>query len=439
VSSGVAAVLLEPFALWQHKKGYGDGEKTRCELALEPPAPLGVVAVGGGRVLALDRAAFELGVRVGMKTLAVQGIAPGLTALEQDTPELRGRWAETLESLYLYGDRLEAAGMGRAFLKVSEARAREIALSYPAQVGLAASKEVALLAALTAPLGSVHAVSARDETRWLRGLPIGVLGKLGLEPRALEKLTFLGLGSLGQLMDWKVSQRRAYFGKGFKTFEPFLNGPHSDRVGLYQPQILLEAKFDFWDTVHEPHQIEPVLHKLCIQLERDLGERRAIRLGVRATVGGVALEAWRSGKQPLREADALLRLARLTLLDTRACELGLESLTLTLSGVARHFSQGALFERKPGREAALESLEERYPDALLGVRWLQPKAHAVDHAYEWVVLSSGIQVEVKKVGKGGARENPAGKDQGLAKSRGRTQKAVPTGEQGELLSAKDSR
>jgi hypothetical protein len=377
---GVAVILLEPFSLWLHQQeNPSSGNQS-------------LISVQSGRVAAVSPVAQARGILLGMKTLAAQQIDPQVQVLQQESPELLGRWVETLEGLYGYADRLEPAGFGRAYLRVTEGIAREIAYAYQARVGWAGSREVALFAALTTPVGSVKAVINPGESQWMRGLPAALLAAVGLEPKTLERLNFLGVRSLGQVMDWKVSQRRSYFGKQFKMLEPYLGGAKSDRVALYTPQRSLEARFEFWETVHEPHQIEPVLHKLCQQLEGDLGEFRAMRLGVRAVVGLGILEAWRAGKKPLREAQTLLTLARLALEDTRASELGLEQITVVLSGIARHFTQERLFAVKPGRSVAVEALEERFPEALLKVRWLQPKSHAVDHAFQWVVCSSGVVI-----------------------------------------------
>ena len=374
------AALFEPFPLW---------------LALWETPSLGtipLVSVHQNRVVHANKTAKQLGVTAGSSLATALTKAPDLEVVEAASPYLAANWERVVEELSGLTCVLESPSQGRVVMAVEPSDAAQLAESYNVRTGLAESVEVAVIAALIASPGRVRQVETERQELLIDALPLYVLKGLGLSVRTRERLSWLGIEQVGQLRGWKKQQVAAYLGSEGKTLLPYLFGPYRTHLGRYTPAPRLGAQLAFDAPLSEPHQLHPALDELASQVSVKLGGRAASRLTVVALNQGLELRATRISKTPLHRAREIIRLALLTLEDTHAQPLGIDALTLELSGLSRPARQGSLWPQKERLEQAVKAVEARYPGAVLKLSQDNPYSLASEHQVRFVVRSTGEEV-----------------------------------------------
>ncbi|MBB5234269.1 Y-family DNA polymerase [Deinococcus budaensis] len=376
VAASVACVLLAPWPLTLLARQH-------------PGVPVAVLSETARKVVFASPEAREAGVQVGMRETAALSRCPELHAEVVSAPTATAAWAELLEVLYArYSDRVEGREPGAAYLKLSAPAARDLAAALHAPVGLGASLEVAQLAALRARPGEVREVPAGAEQPFLRLSRIGHLHILGLTPAHVERLHFLGIPDLGGLMGWTAAQREAFLGvDAGKKVNRFLRGERSSAVARYVPGRVIEASLSMDAPLHEPGETEIVLGDLVPGLLAELRGRTCAYLTLHAETVGGRLSATRKLKWPL-DASGLTRVAGLALQDTGALALGVDTLTVQLSGLQQPSRMVGLWAGLADLEVTRDLLD-RFPEALVKVQWLDPYAYVADAQYQWVDWLTG--------------------------------------------------
>lgn len=309
-------MLLEPFALWCARRA-------RPELASRS-----VVSVSRGRVVHASPVARLQGVTPGMHEAGATLRAGDLEVIPHDAPVLQLAWERLLEELSGLSPEVEPLSQGRVLLKLSEAHGAQAAEAYEARVGLASSRELALLAALASFEGKPRVIEEGEEGAFMKRLPMRFIRGLGVSGDAIRRLHFLGVDHLGALLTWHPPQLEAFLGKEAALLRPYLYGPWSDRVMTYQPPTIIEASYSFEEPATEPAELTPVIALLARWASGSLGERTAGRLTVTALAQGVRFQGSRLAKEPLRTPGSIRRQAQLALEDSKAQTLGVTTLTL---------------------------------------------------------------------------------------------------------------
>lgn len=144
--SGITALSCEPFELWQVQR--------------ENPKLTGqaLISVHDRRVLACSPLARAAGIEAGMSEAAARLRTQDLVVIEYDAASLAERWRQWLTDLYTVTSRIESLKMGRVLLQVDQADAQQLAEVYSVRAGRAASRELALLAALSALQGQARCI-----------------------------------------------------------------------------------------------------------------------------------------------------------------------------------------------------------------------------------------------------------------------------------------
>lgn len=380
-STHVACLYLAPWALTLVAREH-------------PGLPVAVLSETQRRVVAVNEEAHQAGVEPGMRESAALSRCPDLHAEVVSGPSVNAAWNELLETLYArFSDRVEGCEAGVAYLRLTLPAARELAAALHARVGLADSKEVALLAALRAKEGEVKAVpdlreGGQGEKLFLQLTPRRDLWALGVSAEQMEHLRFLGVTGLADLWKWSAAQREAFLGvDAARKMGRFLKGERSKQVQRYVPGQVIEGRLVVDAPLTEPAPLEAALRHLLPPLWTALRGRTAAYLTVQAQTPLGQLTVTRHLKWPL-DGESLIRLACLSLLDSDALPLGIDALTVQLSGLQQP-------SRMVGLWAGLADLEvtqrvlDRYPDALVKVHWLDPFAYAADAQYEWVDWLTG--------------------------------------------------
>ncbi|CAM3675939.1 Protein ImuB [Deinococcus saxicola] len=335
--------------------------------------------------------AREAGVQAGMREIAALSRCPDLYAEVITAPSAVAAWAELLATLYArYSDQVEGRLPGTVFLKVGAPAARELAAALHAPVGLADSLEVAQLAALRARPGEVRDVdSGSAEKAFLALTPAAHLEVLGLTPAHIERLAFLGVRGIADLMKWSAAQREAFLGVHVgKQVNRFLKGERTKVVQKYVPGRVIEARMGLDSPLYEPREADVIFSELLPQILAELRSRAAAYLTVQADTLGGRLSATRKLKGSPDPAG-LLRIAGLALNDTGALPLGVETLTVQLSGIQQPGRMVGLWASLADLEVTKDVLD-RFPEALVKVEWLDPYAYATDARYHWVDWLTGM-------------------------------------------------
>lgn len=373
---GVACVLLSPWPLSHLRRQH-------------PGVPVAVLGEGR-RVLQACPLAQAAGVQPGLRVAAALSRCPDLHAEVVPAPEARAIWAELLGQLHArFSDRVEGREPGVAFLTLGESGARDLAAALHAPVGLAASREIAQLAALRAAPGEMRAVhGAAPEEAFVRLTPLAHLAALGVPPAALERLQFLGVRDLGDLMAWSAAQREAFLGVDVgRPLNRFLRGERSAGVTRPRTGEVLGAALTFDTPLLDTAQVDAALRELTADLLSALRGRLAATLTVQADTPGGRLDATRQLKWPL-DGPGLARVAGLALRGTGALPLGIERLGAQLGGLAHPARMVGLWAG-PDELEVTKTVLSRFPDALVRVEWLDPWAYATDAQYAWVDWLTG--------------------------------------------------
>jgi len=374
------AALFEPYPLWQavwEAPGLED-------------APL--VSIDRKRVVHASRVAKRAGITPGMSLAAANAKRDDLRTVAAMSPHLQATWEALVEEIAGLTRTLEAPGQGRLLLELEPPDAVQLAWAYGVRAGGARSVEMAHIAALIASPGTLRVVEAEREEALLDALPLYVLKGLGLSPASQERLAWLGIRNTGQLRTWKKAQLSAYLGKEAIPLLPYLYGPRRTTLGSYIPPPTVKASYAFEEPALEPFQIVPVLEKFAGELAEQLAGRAAYRLTVVAEAHKLALKATRLAKEALNDALSIFRLAMLTLDDTRAPPLGIETLSLELGALSRPSRQGSLWSQRESVERAARAVCARFPKALLRVHEADPHTLIPEHRYRLVTWDTAEEV-----------------------------------------------
>ena len=229
----IACLVLEPYALWHAEQKTMKGCRWRWWRGGRSGTPMG-------------KPCREACGRVWPSTPHCRG-CPIWRWRSTPLPVLSAAWDALIESLFAYSPQIEPVSMGRVYLTLREEGARELAGLMGAQVGLAESRETALLAALSARSGEARVVSEAAVSSFLQPLPLSVLFGTGLSEKNLERLRILGVRTVGELLSWSKGQQSAFLGKDAISLRPYLYGPRSAKITSYRPTPQIEAGFDFED------------------------------------------------------------------------------------------------------------------------------------------------------------------------------------------------
>ncbi|GAA5336516.1 MULTISPECIES: Y-family DNA polymerase [Thermus] len=365
----VAAALFRPWPVWL--LGRERPELQDLPLALHR----------GGRVVALSPKARRLGVREGMGVEVARMRAAGLALLPYPA-HAAPAWRALLQELYRLTPWVEPLEEGTVLLGLAPAEARLLAEGYGVRVGVAAWREVALLAAWAAREGEARVVAEGAERAFLARLPLHFLRGVGLGLEGLGKLRLLGLKRVGELLAWSPAQLRAYLPEGERLL-PYLHGPWHRGVARFPeaPQVEARAPLDPQGEVGVD-----LLEHLARRLHQRLAGRAALWVAVEAVGAGLRFRGEHLAKAPLREEKEVRLALELAFRRSGAWGMPLEEVRAAASGLHRPAHQEGLF-RRPG--AGLGPLLARYPGALLRVEVLDPEALAP----EWGFRYRSLEVE----------------------------------------------
>ncbi|MDF1522821.1 MAG: hypothetical protein P1P87_08385, partial [Trueperaceae bacterium] len=368
------AVVVEPLPLWLAVRA--DPTLARAPLVVHDE----------GHVVHANPTARRLGVTQGMRLDGARLRVPGLEAIACHEPRLAQGWRELLRELGGWTPWLETGRRGRAFVRLAPAEAADLAARTGARVGVADDLETAELAALAGLPGRARVVAEGDGAAFLERLPLRFLRGVGLPERERTRLRWLGLATVGDLARWTPGQLQAYLGDLAEALTPYLHGPRRQRVAAWRPPTVLRRSLAFERPLFEPHELEPALDRLARSLALDLAGRAAQHVTVATEGASGTRSATRIAKRPLHRAGQIRQQALFALRDSGAAGTAIDALTVELTEPARFAEAAGLWDARADRARAVDAVLERYPRALVHVRWHDPYAPAADLAWGWAAL-----------------------------------------------------
>ena len=282
---------------------------------------------------------------------------------------------ELLTELYSLTNRIEVFADG-VYLELSLTDAELVRSNYPASAAVAQSKQEAHLLALSG--------GASTET-----ISLDVLLQLGVKPTTVERLTWLGVTTLGELTTWSTSQVQAYLGDEAGQVLYFLK-KRDTNVALYTPPHFLSEHYSFAEPATEPYQIMSVLEHLCTCLAEKLGDKAAGVLELRAEVKGLRFNARRVAKLPLK-GESIYLSAQEALKQSGVLGFEVDGLKLFLRNIERPSEQLALWRQKRFNEAVAK-VEKRFPGAMLSIQERDPYSLLSEYRFAFVPVK-GVKRE----------------------------------------------
>lgn len=378
----IVAIKTSPFSIW---------------LAVQRDATLQhrpVVTPTGGRVQHVNAAARKAGIRPGMQLETARLRSDQLHVTDYEEPDLTSAWDHHLRFLSGFTPFLKTYDRGLAICKLSRVEAAQLADLLQAQVGVAHDAETALLAAVSTPPGTVRALpTPPDRAAFLQRLPLRFLEHLGYHPSNLERLAWLGLNHVADVLTWKPNQVRAYLGTEGHDLLQLLAGPFTTDVPLAPEPSGFHHEYAFEEPAFEPRDLDPVLAKLTTSISSDLSntDTTARRFTLQAFVGDLSFVATRLAKRPTRDPKEILTLANLALADSGAAPVGIDRVRLEAEDPNRFSEQASLWKQRHQRKLALNAVLDRYAHAMVYLEEGDPHSQAPDKVWRWVPYATTQQ------------------------------------------------
>ncbi len=239
-----------------------------------------------GRVIELDSAAHELGARIGHTVLQARAAAGGVHVLEHDAQHSRAAWSDMLDALDAVSPLIDDSGEGTAYLDMRGidgdaaqwiVRVLQALQSFELPVRAAVGPNKFVARART------YAADGRIER-----LPIEVLD---LDPRAIERLHLLGVGTLEELAKLPHGPFVRRFGKAAAAWHDRARGidPTPFRPRAHELQIDAAAYGE--GSAEQEEQVifalRVLANRVCTDLERAGKAAGAIRLTFECDNGDV--------------------------------------------------------------------------------------------------------------------------------------------------------
>jgi len=260
------------------------GFYAEVERAANPALAQRPVLVGGdprkrGLVQAATADALAAGVALDMPIVDALERCPQARALRTDMPRYREADKRLRAVLARFAARIEAAGLGAAWLEpeadagslaaladgLRSAVARELRL--PLRLGAAPVKFLARLAAEEAGLERFLAIDAGEVGAFLRPLPVSRLPGVGARTEA--RLAELGVRTVGELVAAGRDRVERALGNHGLAILAAASGQGDDRLRASGAQSLSQETTLAEDTVDRAQLVEP-LRALAEGLERGL-------------------------------------------------------------------------------------------------------------------------------------------------------------------------
>ena len=341
------------------------------------PTNAALAALHDARVVAVNAVAAARGLEVGTGESAARLKLKDVRLVAHRSSELTERWRELVSELAGFTPDLEILGEGLTLMRVSRGEAQKISAVYGGRVGLAETRELALVASAVARDGEPMIVE--DRHFFLSTVPFQALSLLGLEADVIAKLRWLGLRSVGDLTSWTKKQITAYFGAHHKVVLEVLFGS-SNLIARYRAPLELTASHRFEEPTQEPRDVEPVVAMLSERLFPRLRGRSPGRVTITAATSAGTRRETLSTKHALTNPRMLERAILRALEASHACLLGFDRLEVRLTDLNPTGHVVGLFTR-PGPELAHAKVNHRYPGALKRWRETQPFTQARDQRY----------------------------------------------------------
>ncbi|GEM48367.1 DinB/UmuC family translesion DNA polymerase [Deinococcus cellulosilyticus] len=337
------------------------------------------VSLKEGRALHVCEKAAALGVTQDMPESAVRLRATDAKIVQDSSPELSRQWQDFLLQVFHFSPNVESLREGVCLITCSAYDAHQIQHQFGCPVGVGDTREQALIAATVATRSRVRTVL--DFDAFSQEVPITSLSVLGIKQETLERLSWLGVTTLGDLKTWSRKQIQHYFGIEAR---PIIGLFFEKNVWVARYNLPKEiiSSFSFESPVQEPCDIDPALKRMGEHLFQKLSGLHPRKLVLTAGTPIGNLWSSRNVKDPVQKQDTLQHLMRLALDDSFAVQFGIEKLEVRLMDLYQLGEQKTLFQQKPSSKDAVKLVHQRFAGVMFHYQIHDPFSQARDQRFQ---------------------------------------------------------
>lgn len=192
-------------------------------------------------------------------------------------------WEMIVEAVFTTTPLIVVQGAGRLLCAPDTLpKLRRIIERTQAQAGLASTKTLASLAAVSARNGTIVTVDEDDIARFLDVLPVErlqMMSDLELTDDLIERLDLFGLQTVGRLRRLTKRHLQAQFGTvGARIHDLLRSIPDRTSLTQYQPLPLISARERFDEGTNEPAMVEAAIDMMLPSMVEELNKRCVGRL-----------------------------------------------------------------------------------------------------------------------------------------------------------------
>ncbi len=237
-----------------------------------------VLVHSGGRVVAPASLA-------GMHIHRAMALRPQACPLSRQPALERSAWEHILENVFSFTPFIADGGLGRLFCAPDNLQAlRTLISTTGACAGLAPTRTLALLAALSTQPGSMRTVDTDDIATFLDEVPVvrlQQLPELEINDAMVERLRLFGMPTLGRIRRLTRSQLTAQFGTAGSRLHELLHSiGDANPLPMYVPASVVESAVLLDDATREPSVLLSLLRSAVDTCVQNLGQQRTGRVEV---------------------------------------------------------------------------------------------------------------------------------------------------------------
>lgn len=356
----------------------------------EPP----LAVVDQGHVLAAGREAWAAGVEVGIRAGRARVLCEEISLRPRDRALESALWERVEQALNGSTPYVERAALGRSVFRPHDREElRRLYRGAGAQVGLAPTRLDAHLAARKAAEGRLLEISEEHLDSFRRGMSVGRLAPIGVDPEVVERLALFGYKNVAAVASLSKKHLKAQFGERGTRLYDRLHPSSEPTIAAYTSPPTIEEHRRFERPQRQVGTLEEAIDALIEDAVAALGQRTTQRLTLRLDCRqNGPVEGARILREPQSTEDALKSISHTLLKQQLSTEPAVEEIAVVLGALGQQEAeQGTLFFERPGVRRAVRRVHRRHPGILQRAR-LDHRAVFHEDRIDWESALAGEEV-----------------------------------------------
>ena len=343
-------------------------------------------------IVALNWAAAENGLEVGMTASRATSLCPDATLYLRDPVAEFSAWEYVLERMNRITPFIES-DQPRLWFAADAEEVRMSARYLGASIGFSTHRSTAWLASIQAGAGQTVTVEGDKQEAFQDAFPTPYLAEAGIGFDSIEGLELLGCTMIGMARGLTKRHLKLAYGREGEQVHDFLHPEDISPVGLFRPSPSIQKHFTLYSPCYDLPYVIPILNRLAQKGVEELKSHVVGQVRIVLHIEGYPpQQISRVLTHPTARLDAIIRFSERLLegLFTRVKQskgrVGIEKVELVFAGLLTgDMLQMSLFtERTRQVKSAVGRVHRRFPKAMKrGV--LRAGAHFHEDRYSYVV------------------------------------------------------